>query len=97
MKFSKKHAFTFHSIAGVKNSQKSCKSKDSSKKYAFAFHSIASVKIPQKSVPSHFTQPEFNPKPPKPNCKVMFDSNARPQRTAPLSNFGGGRPYLDRI
>ena len=26
---------------------------------------------------------------------AVLDLHARPQRTAPLSDFGGGRPYLD--
>ena len=32
---------------------------------------------------------------PKPNFIAVLDSHARPQRTAPLSDFGGGRPFLD--
>ena len=31
------------------------------------------------------------------NRVTVLDSHARPQRTAPLSDFGGGRPYLDKI
>ena len=27
---------------------------------------------------------------------MLLDSHARPQRTAPLSDLGGGRPYLDK-
>ena len=52
MNFFKKHAFTFHSIAIVKNSRNSCKSKKFSKKHAFTFHSIAGVKNSQKSCKS---------------------------------------------